>query len=292
MLKTDPLAGRAISAYPLSVGTSLAFESIFPTTNPGIDVNRVIPQRIKLTDYDEIWVNLATLVRNMYGSLPKEDAAMVSGQALAEAVLGEMEMIQSLCLNESNNRIQPVFYACSYKKLEQKASKYVTLRTDDTVNQKIYRTLLQLALKTVYSKLNENKTLRSYDSELNRPGSPYHRKTRAIIVTHSAWDLTSYKNFDNLDLVESHTGVLKTRATWYTKYQNGKELGMLPFMEGLLQVFGDSEHFRPMDIRLRRELIDVAQEFRWSPVTTRDKVRLNLDNLKNPYFREVLKSVI
>lgn len=296
MQSADPLSGRVLSAFPLSVGTSLAFESIFQTTSPSIDPERVIPQFINIADYQEFWINLSTLFRNLMGALPKQDAAMVGAPDLAASLMQEMEFIQSLAKNEGGGTTKVIFYVCEYKKLMNKASQYVKLKGDDTVNQKIYAALRDNAIKIVLDTMHQSDTLRVYDSEIGKaPKGPHvvsPLKKTALIISHIAWDLTSYKNFITLDLLESHTGVLKKRAQWYTKYTGGKELQMIPFMEGFFSVFGDSEHFRPMDIRLRKDIVELANENRWTQLTTREKVKSNLDQLKNPYYRDILKSVL
>lgn len=293
----DPLPGRTISAFPLSVGTSLAFESIFRSTQPSIDPERKVPQWVDMGDYQEFWVNLSTLFRNMMGALDKTAALTVNYHQLRDALIGEMETIQSLVRNEGGNKTKVIFFVCGYEKLAKSESKFVQLRKDDTVNQKIYRALHDQTLKLILAELHQSDTLRVYDSEIgkpppNGPSTPTTGKPVALLLTHIAWDLTSFKNFTTLDLIESHTGALKKRPQWYSKYQNGRELVMIPFMEGFLKVFGDSEHFRPMDIRLRKDIIELAQEYRWTQVTTREKVRSNLDQLKNPYYRDILKTVL
>lgn len=292
----NPLFSRALSAFPLSVGTSLAFESIFKSNQPSIDPDRKIPQWINLSEYQELWVNISTLFRNMMGSLTKEDALRVNYNQLKDSLIEEMETIESLVNNEGNNKVKVIFYICRYEKIETFASKYVVLRKDDTINQKIYRELHNQSIKLILKELQQSDKLRVYDSELGKAmqnsSTENVTKPSALLLTNIAWDLTSHSNFTNLDLIESHTGVLKKRPQWYTKYQNGKELVMIPFMQGFLKVFGDSEHFRPMDIRLRKDVIELATEHRWNQVTTRAKIKMNLDNLKNSFYRDILKTII
>lgn len=292
----DPLPERSLSAYPLSVGTSLAFESLFPTTNPSIDPDRVIPNKVNMTEYQELWINVGTLTRNMIGSLSKEGALRVTSPQLTSALLMEIDVITSICKNEGGSRVKPIFYVSNYVKVQKKASQYVKLRTDDTPIQKIYHALYEQAIKGVFKETGPTTQMRIFDSDIGVTpidSKDYvSTKTKAVIMTHIAWDLTSHKHFDKLDLIESHTGVLKPRQTWYTKYQGGKELPMIPFMSGFLCVFGDSEHFRPIDIRLRRDLVELANECKWTQVTTKDKIKLNLGFMKNKFFAEIVKSVL
>jgi hypothetical protein len=114
----------------------------------------------------------------------------------------------------------------------------------------------------------------------------------AMMLTHYAYDLVNYRDFNKLVLLESHTGAIKERAQWYSKYYNGRELAMIPFREDFLQVFGDNEHFRPMDIRLRKDLIEIAIQYKWSSISTTDKILYGINQMKNPYYKEILKDIL
>jgi len=45
------LASRTVSAFPISIGTSLAFESVFFPRQPSYDPERQIPNRVEVTQY-------------------------------------------------------------------------------------------------------------------------------------------------------------------------------------------------------------------------------------------------
>jgi hypothetical protein len=117
-------------------------------------------------------------------------------------------------------------------------------------------------------------------------------KTNALIITHIAYDLVAHKEFKQLTLLESHTGSFKQQAQWHTKYLNGKELPMIPFREDMLQVFGDSETFRPMDPKMRKEVVEIATRYNWNATTKLEKIRYGISQLNNPYAREVLSAIL
>lgn len=282
----SPLANRTISAFPLSVGTSLAFESILEAKNPSIDPDRQIPQKIDISDYSEFWINLSTLIRNIMGSLTKEGALGVPPRELAQTLLEEVEIITSLLQVEGLNTTKAVFYACDYTPVFDRYSKtQANLRIDTTDTQKLYTATHREALKAFISHTKGDSSIQIFKPNIEPTGKP-----KALILTHSAYDLTSHKKFSDLHLIESHTGKLKTFSQWYSKYQNGKELVMVPFLKGLLPVFGDSEIFRPIGLNLRKDLLEIAKEKGWSPVTTKDKVLYDLKYLSNRYFEEVIKA--
>ena len=62
---------RTISAFPISVGTSLALESLFAPRLETIDPERKF-ERVDVTKYSEVWINLSTLFRNIVGAVEKK----------------------------------------------------------------------------------------------------------------------------------------------------------------------------------------------------------------------------
>jgi hypothetical protein len=117
-----------------------------------------------------------------------------------------------------------------------------------------------------------------------------YNESRTLMLTHYAIDLLA-PNFKSFDLLESHTGAIKSKHLWYTKYYNGKDYPQLPFREDLLQVFGDNETFRPMAPSIRKQIIEIAKQYNWSPVSTSEKVEYGLNQIKDPYLRDVLRSL-
>lgn len=272
------LSDRALGQYPVSIATSLAIEAL-----AGIYEDR--PEYpAPILKFGELWINLRTLYRNLMGALSKEGQAQVLPNDLAPALLDEMDMIVSIVREISEDKTGVVFYYSNYVGMETKYPQAV-LRRDNTERQKEYTILhnktVELILKT------HPERIQGFNLKLKPK-----QRSNAVILTHMAYDLLSHREFKELTLVESHTGHIKKMPQWYTKYYNGKELSMMPFREDLLQVFGDAETFRPMDIRLRRDLIEIATHYRWTSVTTTEKIRYGVNALKNPYSREILLKML
>lgn len=288
MLIFDPLSCRTVSAFAVSIGTSLALESIFYSNTPSYDPDREIPQKVNIEDYDEFWINLSTMFRNIMGALSKEDSNRVGASGLKETLAFEMETIESIVLNEGKGKVKLIFYACEYKEATSSLKHpHAVFRTDSTDKQKIYRSLHNETIAKLLKERNESENLRILDSSLK----PKH-KCKALVLTHIAYDLLSYKNFNTLDLIESHTGVLKPKSMWYTKFHEGKVLNMIPFSLGFLQIFGDGEHFKPIDIRVRRTLIELAKENHWTQITKNEKIKFNIGYLKDHFTREILLDIL
>lgn len=289
MLTTDPLSSRVVSAFPISVATSLAVESILKGPNPCIDPERVIPQQIDITKYNEFYINISTLYRNIIGALSKEDYLRVGASAIKETIAFEMELIDSIFKNEGGNTTKVIFYACQYKSaLSKSKHPHAIFRSISTEKQKEYKNLHDETISLFLKNNVASDSLKIFDSEIKSSING----SKALFLTHIPFDLLSYKNFRLLDLVESHTGVLKNSHQWYTKYNDGKVLNMIPFTCGFLQVFGDTEFYKPFDIRIRKTIIELANNCRWSQVTKIDKIKQDLDNLKDHFLRETLKEMV
>lgn len=280
------LANRTVSAFPISVGTSLTLESIFEASGPSIDPERIIPQKVNITDYAEFWLNISTLYRNILGSLTREDSLRVSPGELAEVLDAEIEIIQFLTSQQSSNFTKPIFYVSNYQGLKE-TYPHATIRTDNTENQKRYRSMHNEAIQKFLKKNDGSEHIRVFKRDVVADNRPV-----ALMMTHMAYDLLGSKTFSKLDLIESHTGVLKSKALWYTKYLDGKNLPPLPFSVGLLQILGDKETFGIRDIKLKKAIIELAKEEKWTPITSRDKIIFDLDKLKNPYFTTVAKELM
>lgn len=278
------LNSRAVSGFALSIGTGLAFESIFNTTQPVYDPERKAPPKVNLKDYTHLWVNVGTLYRNMVGACKSADVPGISDKEFKDALALEMETIESLCKNEGSGLITPVFYFCTYASLyNNPGHKSIVLRNANTEKAKVYIAKLMSAIKM----LEKEHLITVLDSDLN---PPFNQK--ALILTNIAWDLVSAKHFNRLDLIESHTGVLKNRSKWNTKYHKYKDLSNLPFNSKLLKIFGDSEIFTPMLTSLRDLILDVAVKGKWTVLTTKDKMMLDLDMYCNDKFVvQVIKSL-
>lgn len=258
---------RTISAFPLSIGTSLAFESLFEPRLDPYDPTRKIPEKIDINDYSEIYINVSTMFRNIVGAISKVALEKTSPQEFKEVIEFEIDVINNIFSNEGKGTCVPVYYTTDHEKLSKKLLlKGIKLRTANTDNQKYYNQALEETLKLLY------KFSDSYlqaDDEI-RPKV----KTKSLIMTHIPYDLLSYKNFITLDLLESHTGKLKHKFEWNSKYSplGTNDLSILPFNRKLLLIFGDKILIHPSDYKLRKLIYDTAVARQWTPLTTEAKI--------------------
>jgi hypothetical protein len=271
--------GRTTGQFPISVATSLAIEAALG----------IYPERPEdpapILQYEEFWINLRTLFRNLHGSFDKGVAETVSIATYAEAINDEMTQIHEIITGKTNGLTKVIYYISDYTDIDKKYP-YAVTRRDNTTRQKLFTSMLKDTMDKLL-KMHPEGNIRKVRLKLK----PEH-KTKAMILTHIAFDLVSYLDFKELTLLESHTGAIKSRSSWFSKYYEGKTLSMIPFREDFLQVFGDNEFFRPADKKLRQEIVDLAVKYRWSAVTTDEKINYGIQQIKNPYALEVLRSML
>lgn len=272
MVMSEIMSRRATGQLPLSIATSLAIESLL-----GIHPEKETDTP-PITKYQELWVNLRTLVRNMLGSLEKEDKKFVTPDEITEALLSEMDVITTE--TKSNGITHVVFYGSELNLTKYRRAKLRALNTD---RQKHEDALIAKSVGDVLRQYKENPSSSFEVKRFSLKLKPTRKDTKTVILTHQCIDLLAWSEFKSLTLLESHTGNFKDRDLWYTKYYNGKDLNRLPFTEKLLQIFGDSEIFSPMDKHLRDDILELANKYNWTPLTTNEKVSFTIRSLKNKY---------
>lgn len=280
---------RERGKIPLSIGTSLAFESIL---NIHDEVKHPKPL---YEDNQVIWINVKTLFRNLYGAIDRDRIDLTTDRQLAEALIEEIELIKDICRNEAKG-IDVVFYYPNYKNLD-KINHEVLLKLDNTALQKTYTKRLNAVSSIVLTHYNSgiltNKRkdhpdiIRVYDNKI----LDYDNR-KALMISNYAYDLVAFRKFNRLLLVESHTGTVKDRTTWYTKYLNGKNLPEMPFREDLLTIMGDTTLFRNKVPAMKREIIRMAEDHHWSSITSASKIRENIKLIKNHELRYRLEDCI
>ena len=167
------------------------------------------------------------------------------------------------------------------------------LRLDNTSLQQTYTKRMTNCLKIVLPEFNKSKELtnpnriRIYDNFIEDI-----ENQNTLMITHYAFDLLSFRKFKNLTLLETHTGKAKGRELWYTKYYNGKDLPELPFRLDLLTLLGDGTLFRNKVPKFKKEIIRMAKDYHWSSITTTDKIRHNISDIKDHQIRMRLLACI
>lgn len=283
---SNPVVDRRISGFQLSYSTGIAMETLFDPRMQVFDEDRLQPKRVSYRGYDTLYIHLDTLMRNIIRACEYKDIRQLPVDALGEALVSETELIQSLCTNEGKGLITPVFYLTNYANFYRRKSSEYKLRVPTSDVQRAHFTALISGRAKALSQISV-----VYAGEEIRPERPTER---TLLLSHITPDLLSHDRFAKLELLESHTGKVKTRREWNTKYCNmgSEKFAMMPWCKPLLCWLGDKYTLSPLSITIRRHLLQLAEQRRWSPMTSPSTI-LNdaLTKTTRPEILKVLREV-
>lgn len=255
---------REVGEFGLSIATDLAIAGSLgrhpdnPLTTRPVD------------NYQEVWCNISTLVRNAFGSYASSDQKRLDSQHLIEDVEQDISSIMPLYqqLLPESKQITIKLYHNDYRRVGHELVR-ARPRTMKTALQKQTFEIQEHATQALLKAYPEDVADFSFYLKGN------HGKT--LLLTHQPIDLLSRKYFQELALLESHTGKVKTRESWYTKYGKDDALKRIPFDKAMIQIFGDGNNLLSMyPPKIRRKLLDIAQSKRWTHMTTKEKVMANV----------------
>jgi len=264
--RVTPLGG-------LSIGTGLAVESIFETEQL-FDKNRVIPNKVVINNYTHHVYNILLLFRNLKNSFSKEDLQKVKDKDLLSLLQDEIYSLVSL-YDDVHIKCVPVIFKPNYEKIYKGLNQGKTTGVTKTY---IANELMMHQLK--HFKLGDVATV------MNTYQLPYI-KGNVLITTGMPVDLLS-KN--KLDLLESHTGKLKTRREFHTKFnQLGKKSSShIPFIGETVYFMGDGNIVLPHSRATKKKFYNLSIDKSWTNRTTADKIVSDIRTI--PELKEVLKN--
>jgi hypothetical protein len=232
---------------------------------------------------DEVWVNIATLVRNTMNSFPSDMRDSLKPSFLANCCMVDMDILDKVYLGLILEKtIEVKFYFCRRKNIERKYPQ-ARWRTLKTIKQELEFNLLQKTIDILLEQREDE--INVFDFE------PEGVSKNVALMTHYPIELLTHKQFKNLYLLESHTGSLKDRELWYTKFST-KGLDFMPFDKMTIQMFGDGNNlFAVYPIKLRKKMIEVAKKYRWSYMTTKEKVLMNVELEREPSLYGLIRSM-
>lgn len=281
---SEILQNRERGNLPLSIGTSLAIEAAcgMPTLEgePRLKKGELPPIR----SYDALWINVRTLFRNLYASMTADERKVVLVDDVVTTLSSEMHVIESTITKVSQGRTLVTFYCSTFTSLKHKFSRAL-IKESRTEKQK-FEEALQRKVMQHFVNNDSGLDIRVFDVDLQGDG-----RLKTLMLTHFPVDLLSKYQFGKLTLLESHTGTMKRESQWYTKL-TGKDLSRLPFNRFTLQLFGDGTMFASMPIAVKEEILELANKNRWTPLTTKDKIRHSLRDLFDPRVRAFYLSLL
>ena len=253
------LANRPQSGFPVSIATGLALETLFTPVIEVYDDTRQVNNLADLSTYNLYAFNVATLLRNIISTLKFDELLTVPKKDVYEALLEEVEFLTQFF--ESNN-VPIQFYLNTYTYVKQTYEKQGNLRKS-TTDKQIFTDSVQNYCLDAIRKQDE---VTVFHKDIH-----FGKELSTLVFTHVPFDLISYNNFRRLDLLESHTGLIKSRKEWNTKYfklPGERDMSFLPFFEFLLAKFGDHVMFSPAPLKERLEIYEAMKKKKVHPLMT------------------------
>lgn len=284
------LTSRMMGQLPISIATSVAFESLLnmePPSDAPPWVRRPSGSVQPIRRQKELWINLRTLLRNIDGAINPEVENLTSPLDYYRALVAEMATIETI-VNElpAEERPKTIYFTKSYENLSR------------IWPNALFRDVTAPKLK-VFAVLENN--VMSYFADDIRKGVFAQDKViiadsylspgiRAALISHFPVDLVLTKGNKFELLVESHTGALKLKQEWYTKLRDGNKYPRIPFDKAMVQIFGDKENMlSPQTLAIRKRLGVISEKYRWSPMTTRDRVIFSIEQEHEPVLLKLVK---
>lgn len=253
---------REFGELPITFSTSNAISSFLGNSSNNFVSSKSNP----VTECDGIWINVRTLARNILSAIDKDTKSKLQPTDYAVAVHEELEVIFSSL--EKYPKCRLIVYLPSYQSLNI----YYPNANLFEASTDIQKAKLKLDDDIFKAIVSMKSALPGYVIETDVLLPDLHQQ-RIAVLTNFPVDLISFPSVAEVQLLESHTGLLKPKYQWYTKLKNGSSLYKIPFNRAMLQIFGDNaQMFNPIKPDLRKSILEVAEQDKWTQFTTPDKI--------------------
>lgn len=231
-------------------------------------------------------INLDTLIRNAMGSTDTQTDAtikLVTEQVIKDVFLITEHMME---VHEMRTFIYWVDYRFDLPKKKGFAS----------AEFKLAKTARQLQVQSFHETVRSNVlSIKDFAALVNQVEAPLRpdgkEYARPIFLTHVMADLLDHHYFEELKLLESRTGAIKSTRELFRKINSPDDKReFIPFNTITLQVYGDNSGlFQPVDIRVRRAFTELATSRPFNPNTTVDRINFCLKEQHDPALKELMK---
>lgn len=284
------LATRRMGQLPLSIATSIAFESLLnmePPSDAPPWVRRPSGAVEPIKKFGEIWINLRTLLRNLDGAIDPEVTNHSSPLDYYRALVSEISTIEGIVSNlPAEQRPVLKFYTKSYDSLTR-IWPHALFRDVTSPKLKIYAAM-------------ENNVMSYFVEDLKKgiysPERIYNEDCfltvgiKPGLISHFPIDLVLSKGNKFVALIESHTGAIKYKEDWHTKFRDGNRYPRIPFDKAMVQIFGDKENMlSPQTMQIRKRLAAISEKYHWNAMTTRDRVVFSVEQEHEPVLLKLVR---
>lgn len=275
---------RDMGELPISIGTSFSIQGLY-NTHPDRKPEKILPA----SKGEVLYINVRTMLRNIFNATESDKVTQVKAKDYVTCIKDEIQDINSFMENQEH-KLKLYFYLPTYASITKEFGNSADLRMPSTDLQK---QKLEIE-KQVFSILEqEQKTLpeeRRYINVIDMEIKSTDRE-RAFILTHLPIDLLYTKGFANVLLIESHTGKVKSENEWYTKF-SADASERIPFNKATLTFFGDSGGmFKPQHHKARKAIMEIADKYKWTYNTTKDKILQNLKFGGQGHIEQVMRQM-
>jgi len=246
------LAEEAISDTGSNIASGITLETLATVKNKGVNV----------------YINMFTLYRNFTNCLEGNSETKIKffKSAIDTNEIYKQFLLDSEIFLEAILELgfKPIVYIPNYKKIKSnwtnvrevndfKGLKYFIMLTETGVVEQFKDKFKDAVIETTH-KLPYNKDM--------------------FIITHIGLDLLNYVKQNDVKLLESHTGIIKYKNAWNSKYYKiGKHtMTIIPFNSLLYQIFGDSYMIKPQNMKLRKLIYEMAIKNKWYDSMTSDNI--------------------
>lgn len=289
---------RELGDIPISIGTSLALQGLINEhpdnrNNPG-----------ELAQITRVMVNVDTLVRNFLSSIPSQGIENINFEEAVTYLKNDVEVIQEFFVSQFKGRVRLTFYY-QYTHNLKWLFPHAEFKRPTSDKQRLVFQIHRMLLDSLMAVLTEADPMtpsdplpkritgeRNFELFVCENKLPMFSDNVAMI-THYPHQLLKRFDYNALWLLESHTGRLKGFHQFYTKLKTLKD-DKLPFNAFTLQLFGDGQVFSSFGIKIKREVLALAKQARWTISTSNEKISSDIkkngsDDLIDTYQKLTLR---
>jgi hypothetical protein len=264
----NTLNGRTVGeVLPLSIGTALALEILSKEND-------------LLKEYDVLYINLHTVLRNLLGAFIKTPTKTDVGN-ISKCFIEEYETLLSVVKSHFPKELNFCIFYPRYKSLHR-IFPYANIKKPITTLQKEKALIEEMAFKRL---------LKNYPDIHQGDCKVFGNSQRGVVLTHLPIDLLSASSFRKLSLLESHTGTIKDRPQWITKLNNKGNLN-LPFNTLTLTILGDGKMFGALGNPFNKHLSELAEKGKWTTLTTKERIKFDIEKLRNKADVKILMDML
>lgn len=215
----------------------------------------------------KVYLNIKTLVRNALTAYDDSGNLKKALTTIKDQLDSDIMLFREYMLTNHNSEV--VVYDVNY----------ANVRVSGAVKRKIPKTEKQLLFNATFEsacKLVTEFVTLPFKELFTNPTQSDGRK--AYVLTHYAVDLLAVNRFNNLQLLESFSGAIKSSKQFNSKLTIAKELReLIPLTGTTLCIFGDGELFTGQPKPLRDTVIDIAKKSNWTPLTSNARILFSIE---------------